>query len=109
MFVMRGIGKPHAALIRAGISGGTATNLLNYYKTRLTVEHIEKMCITLNCTPNDLFEWHVKPNESLPENHSLRSLERPEQPENLPELIKKVPVEKLAELNEFVRGLQKND
>lgn len=109
MFKMRGIGRPWAALVKAGLSGGTATKILNYYNTRMTVEHVERMCVLLNCTPNDLFEWRSKPNETLTEDHALNSMKREGSPEDLSELIKKIPIDKLSQLDEFVRGLQNKD
>lgn len=108
MFRMRGIARPERELIKTGISPGAATKYLHYHNIRLTIGHIEKICVLLNCTPNELFEWRSKSNENLSENHSLNSLKRDQEPENLSEILKNVPVEKLSELNEFVRGLQEN-
>lgn len=106
MMDRRQIDKPHRELVKAGIAPSTATNLLNYHNFRVSVEVMEKICLALNCTPNDLFEWRSRTNESIPENHALNSLKPAEKPENLSELIKNIPVEKLSQIDEFVRGLR---
>lgn len=106
MFERRQIDKPHRELVKTGIAPSTATNLLNYHNFRVTVEHIEKICLALNCTPNDLFEWQSNENKPIPESHALNSLKPAEKPENLSELIKTIPVEKLSQIDEFVRGLR---
>lgn len=103
---LRQLEKPHKALVKCGISPSTATKLLGNYNIRLTIDHVEKICVMLNCTPNDLFEWKPKSGAELPENHSLNALKRNDEAENLSEIIKKVPIEKLSELTEFVRNLQ---
>lgn len=106
MFRLRKIDKPHLMLVKNGFAKSSATNLLNYYGRRLTIEHVEKLCLILNCTPNDLFEWRSRANESLAENHALNSLKRADKSEKLTDLINKIPVEKLAQIDELLRDLQ---
>jgi len=108
MFDLRKIERPHSLLVKNGFAKSSATNLLKYLNLRLTVEHVEKICLILNCTPNDLFEWRSRTNETLPENHALNALKRGnERSETLTELIKNIPVEKLAQIDELLRELQK--
>jgi len=106
MFALRMIDKPHSMLVKNGFAKSSATNLLKYLNLRITVEHVEKLCLILNCTPNDLFEWRSRANESIPENHALNSLKRHEKSENLTDLIKNIPVEKLSQINDLLREMQ---
>jgi DNA-binding Xre family transcriptional regulator len=106
MFALRKIDKPHQALVKNGFAKSSATNLLKYVNRRLTIEHVEKLCVLLNCTPNDLFEWRSKTNEALDEHHALNSLKRSDKSENLTEMIRKIPVEKLSQVDELLRELQ---
>jgi DNA-binding Xre family transcriptional regulator len=106
MFALRKIDKPHLALVKNGFAKSSATNLLNYVSRRLTIEHVEKLCLLLNCTPNDLFEWRSGKNETLDERHPLNALKRADKSESLTELINKIPVEKLAQIDDFLRDLQ---
>jgi DNA-binding Xre family transcriptional regulator len=106
MFALRKIDKPHLMLVKNGFAKSSATNLLNYFSRRLTIEHVEKLCLLLNCTPNDLFEWRTRANEALDEHHALNSLKRADRSENLTEIIKKIPVEKLSQIDDLLRDLQ---
>lgn len=106
MFAMREIEKPHQALIKAGISATTATKLLGGYNVRLTIEHLQKMCEILNCTPNDLFEWRDNKDSSIQENHALVSLKREPVPPSLTELMREIPVEKLQEVKNMLLKMQ---
>ena len=106
MIVMREISKAHSALVKIGFAPATATNLLNYHIVRVSVEHIEKMCVMLCCTPNDLFDWRENTNAPLPENHPLHSLKREKKISNLREMIKDMPVEKLEQLETVIAELK---
>ena len=106
MFALRKIDKPHLMLVKSGFAKSSATNLINYVSRRVTIEHVEKLCLLLNCTPNDLFEWRAGKNETLDERHALNSLKRSDKSENLTELIKKIPVEKLSQIDDLLRHLQ---
>lgn len=54
---LRGIKYPLPALIKAGISQWIAFKYLQGEKKNLMIDHIEKLCTLLRCTPNDLFAW----------------------------------------------------
>ncbi|HQU85097.1 MAG TPA: helix-turn-helix transcriptional regulator [Pyrinomonadaceae bacterium] len=107
MLKLREIEKPHAALVKAGISPATASKFLNYYCISVTVSHIEAICEMLYCTPNDLFDW--KPNEKSPlaEDHPLHTLKRTQKLSNIREMLKDMPVEKLAEIENVIENLRK--
>jgi DNA-binding Xre family transcriptional regulator len=54
----RGIKKPRIApLVKLGISHEIVKKYLNGSRSSIDLEHIEKLCHFLRCTPNDLFEW----------------------------------------------------
>jgi len=106
MISLRELEKPHSTLVKAGISPATATNLLNYHNTRITLDHVEKICVMLYCTPNDLFEWRPDKNATLPQTHPLFSLQRTQKISNIREMLKDMPVEKLSELENFVANLK---
>ena len=56
-FKVRGVGNPRRFLIDLGINHISAAKLLKGEMTSLRLEHIEKICLALRCTPNDLLEW----------------------------------------------------
>jgi DNA-binding Xre family transcriptional regulator len=106
IFALRKIDNPHQTLVKNGFAKSSATNLLNYASRRVTIEHLEKLCVLLNCTPSDLFEWRTRTNETLDEHHALNSLKRADRSENLTEMINKIPVEKLSQVDDLLRELQ---
>ena len=103
---LRGIDKPHAFLVRNGFSRATATNMLVYYPVVFKVRSLEKLCIALNCTPNDLFEWRDKENSALPAEHALNGL-RKEAVRSFAEIVNSLPLEKMSEVEAFLDNLKK--
>lgn len=106
IFTLRGIDKPHTFLVKNGFSPSTASNMLAYYPVVFKVKSLEKLCIALNCTPNDLFEWKPSENSDIAENHPLRSLVKEKAPPPIAQMVKDLPVEKLSELEAIINGLK---
>lgn len=106
VFKLRGLSGYLIRLVRAKISRRTARGFLDGSAVNIRLKHLEKMCLMLNCTPNDLFDW--KPDEEInpPESHALYSLQRNEEIKLFSEKLKDVPIEKLAELNEIIEGFR---
>lgn len=105
ILALRGIDKPHAFLVKNGFATSTASNMLSFYPIVFKVRSMEKLCIALNCTPNDLFEWRESENSAVPENHPLKSLVR-EKVKHISEIVKDLPVEKLNELEAIINELK---
>ena len=57
IFKARAIEQPYKFLVTNGFVPFIAHKYKNSKVTQIRVDHIEKLCIALNCTPNDLFEW----------------------------------------------------
>ena len=106
IFAMRGIVKPNKHLINNGIGASTATNLLKSNVSYLKLEYLEKICGVLNCTPNDLLEWRPNPNAPIAPDHPLTTLARAETVTSLTELVKDMPIEKLARVETLLRELK---
>lgn len=52
-----------------------ATNLLKGSTKSLHLSYLSRLCVALQCTPNDLLEWIPdKSGVALPENHPLQKL-----------------------------------
>lgn len=90
----RGVKAPLAALMKAGISQGVAQKMLNGSKKWISIAHVEKLCILLRCTPNDLYEW-VPDNqaEDYPENPLQVIRQKPAF--NLEEVVKNMTLEEI--------------
>lgn len=98
VLALRGIDKPFGFLLAKGFTRTTAANLSNDRVLQIKVSHLEALCRTLNCTPNDLFEWKTDANTSLKENHALNSLEKGERPPPISEMVKDIPIEKMDKI-----------
>jgi DNA-binding Xre family transcriptional regulator len=57
VFDLRGINRPAKFLIDHGFSKSTVTRLINYRISSINMKFLEKLCIILKCTPNDLLRW----------------------------------------------------
>lgn len=102
----RGIERTSAFLVgKIGMDPSTASRFLKTHCRSVRVSDIEKLCIALNCTPNDLFEWKPDADTVLPENHSIFALEKTEA-KNLQELVKDIPAHKLALIEQLLNELK---
>lgn len=70
---LRGIEKPFSFLVRNGFTNHTAHYLLSGSSRSIRLDHIEKLCLLLKCTPNDIINWRPKsgtlPDEKTPLNN----------------------------------------
>ena len=98
VFALRGIDKPVAFMIEAGIIRATAGNLVKQHASGVKIEHLEILCRLLNCTPNDFFEWQADGADALPEKHSLNNLKRAQTAQGIMNLVKDLPLEKVEEM-----------
>ena len=106
IFELRGIEKPVGFLVKLGFDYPQASRFLQARSPMLKIRHIERLCVALNCTPNDLFEWSAGKDEFLPDAHSLKILEKDASAKSLREMVKDVPSDRLAELEALVEQLK---
>jgi len=106
IFALRGVEKPTSFLVKQGIAPSTAIKFMKAYSSMFKTSYVEMICVGMNCTPNDLFDWHPDTKTTLAENHPLRALERTEKIANIRELLHDMPVEKLAQIEDLVNQLK---
>jgi DNA-binding Xre family transcriptional regulator len=98
--VARGVKTPLTAMRKAGISQQIAFKYLQGKKKNLMIDHIEKLCMLLRCTPNDLFAWTPDDkNQDYPEN-PLQKISKQE----LPDLQKVIGGLSLEEVRKRLDG-----
>ena len=108
MLRLRGVERPVRFMSRAGFEYPTAHKLLEGTRASLRIDHIEKLCVALNCTPNELFEWHEDAKTVLPEGHSLNALAHGASgAKSLQEMVKDIPANKLALIETLLSELKK--
>jgi len=69
-----------------------------------SLETVEKLCLSLNCTPNDLLEWTPSKDMAANSTHSLNALKRNEAIlNNMTQLMNSVSLEKLEKIQEIIQ------
>ncbi len=106
VFSLRGVEKIPNFLVKIGFSYQAAGRILKSKSQFVKIRDIERLCIALNCTPNDLFEWQADGKTVLAENHSLNALEKSGQTKNLQEMVKDIPSDKLKLIENLLEELK---
>jgi DNA-binding Xre family transcriptional regulator len=99
---LRGVDEHYRFLVNLGFVPSTAHNFLRSDVTLVRLEQIEKLCVALNCTPNDLLEWQPNQNQTLAETHSMNKLKK-RADKSLPELLGEIPIEKFEQIAEILQ------
>jgi DNA-binding Xre family transcriptional regulator len=105
LFILRNIAKPRIFLINNGFSYSQAKNIVTYRRQTISARVVEKLCLALSCTPNDLLVWTPDKNTSIPESHPLHKL-KPTESINISEILKDVPAEKISEFKSGIEELK---
>ncbi|MBU2913985.1 MULTISPECIES: helix-turn-helix domain-containing protein [Reichenbachiella] len=101
---LRGISKNFTYLTKLGLSYNISQRLSTGNVKSINLGHLEKICLDLRCTPNDLLEWHA--DQSVSSDHPLHTLVRdPRLLESL-EKIQNLPLDKFKRLNDLIDNLE---
>lgn len=103
LFKARGINSPYKALVKFGFASATAHNILKNNTRTISLIHLEKLCILLNCTPHDLLHFVPQKELNIPGNHPLYELKKTNIDLNWTEEIKNLPLKDLNELIQLVK------
>ena len=104
MFIAKGVDKVFTFLTEAGFSKEFATKIKNNRTKRLSVDMLERLCLALNCTPNDVMEWHPTPDTNVNDKHALYQLKRMDKVMDISKTITTLPLEKLKELERVINS-----
>ncbi len=105
VFKLRGIDKPFKFLMDNGFSRGRAYHIVSYRISALRLQTLERLCILLSCTPNDILEWKPPKDSTVHESHPLQKLKANESM-NLSELTKDIPIEKMPEIMNAIKEVK---
>ena len=72
---------------------------------RLSLQQIEKICLALHCTPNELFSWMPDAGKPVAPNHQMHALVRNNKP-SIPDLMRSLPAEQLEQVRELMMQLK---
>ncbi len=102
IFKARGIEKPFTYLSKAGFSQNFATKVKNNRVARLNMNELEKLCIILCCTPNDLCEWVPEKDVQLDLTHPLQTIKRTEKVIDITKILNSIPLEYLEDIESVI-------
>ncbi len=106
VFRLRGIKNDQTFMQKNGFVRSTASNLLNGYQRHVKDVHVERLCLLLHCTPNDLYDWTPDANTLTPEDHPIHALKRGELPKDITEIVKNLPLDKLDKVEALLQQLK---
>lgn len=107
IFQLKGISHPGPFLMKHGFKKTTAFRIAKNEAGTLVPSQIEKLCIILCCTPNDLMEWKPDSKHDVSENHPIRKL-LPKETIDLRDIAHDIPVEKVNEFALKIEELKKS-
>lgn len=93
---LHGYSTPLDMLQNLGYSYHVCHYLLKNSKT-IQLKQLERLCVALRCTPNDLLEWVDDENHPLEEGHPLHKLARKRNDAQLRVLMQSIPSDKVNE------------
>ena len=85
-------------LTRAGFSDNFASRVKNNNVKRLGLIELEKLCLILNCSPNDLYEWVPDENSQVDKDHELNKIRRTDKVFNLTQALHKLSMQELEKV-----------
>ena len=108
IFKARAIHQPYKFLVTHGFVPFIAHKYKNSKVTQIRIDHIERLCIALNCTPNDLFEWFP---DNLLDNrldHPLHAIRQREKKVDINKQLAQMSLQKLEEVERFIASASAN-
>ncbi len=104
IFKARGVERIFSYVREIGYSDNFATKVAHNRFDKLNLKQIEKFCVILKCTPNDLLEWIPDANEQNVENHPLYPLKRSDKVLKLTQMLNSIPLDKLAAIENMIKN-----
>ena len=96
-----------------GYKRQTASRMIKKPGVRIDLRDLEKLCVALNCTPNDILHWKEDKRQNLAPQHPLHKLKPVAIPHIPVDKIKALPPEQqatlLAIIHETVNGSQSDE
>ena len=106
---LRGVERPYSWLVQNGFVPQTATRWAKNEIGYVRPEQMEKICLLLNCTPNDLFEWREDNKTVVHDAHALRTLAKQPPDTSVQTAVRDLPLDKLEKLGEMLAELKEEN
>lgn len=102
VFKARGIDRPYDYLKKAGFSSNFASKINRNEAKRVELRELEKLCVVLRCTPNDVVEWEPDTEEMIDEEHPMNIIRKPEKEVDLTKTLNQIPLGQLREIEDLI-------
>lgn len=102
----RGVKQHYSYLRGLGFSNHKIRLFLKEANLSLKLKDIEFLCVTLKCTPNDLFNWEPNWGQELAADHPLHSITK-HPGVNLADMTSDMSVEEIAEFTKRIAEVKK--
>lgn len=89
-----------------GYSGTFATKMAHNEVSQMTLPMLERICRDLNCTPNDILDFRVYENDTIPEDHALHSIKKMVVTNELFEKINTLSVDKIQQIHDIIKNME---
>lgn len=106
IFKLKGIVRPFSYLTNNGYSAGYATKLSNNRVQEINLERLEKFCRDFNCTPNDILDFRPNSKDSLPKDHALHTLTKPEVNSEIIGKINSLSADKIQQIHDIIKNME---
>ena len=103
IFKARSIDRPFTFLRQAGFSDNFATKVKNNRVSRLNLDLLERLCLRLDCTPNDFMEWTPDEDHNADKKYALYELKRTDKILELTRSLNLFPLSKLEEIERLIK------
>lgn len=101
---LRRIDRSFSYFKKNGFSANFASRMKNNTGREINLKHLERLCLLLHCTPNDLLEWRPDENVGNLNEQPLQALIRKNETQKLNALLASLPLEKLEQVNAYIRN-----
>lgn len=102
IFKARGIDRPFTYLRQSGFSESFASKVKNNKMRRIDLQTIERLCVSLRCTPNDFMEWTPDSKNDIDYSHPLNAIRKSDTEVNITKTLSSIPLGKLNEIEELI-------
>lgn len=104
IFNARNINRPYSFLVKAGLSPHSANVILNSKTRSFRLDHIELLCTTLVCEPNDLLVYTPNKDKHISPEHPLNNLKQTETAKDMRETLATLPFKQLKEITKQINS-----
>ncbi|MBK7498904.1 MAG: helix-turn-helix transcriptional regulator [Ignavibacteriales bacterium] len=108
IFQARGITNPAGFLRKNGFSYDSALRFSSAQMVKPSLVLIERLCIVLNCTPNDILEWKPDEGVNYKDNLAIAGLKKEKKEYTLMKKLKDLPLDKIDAIEKMISEIKED-